>query len=177
MDKLDYHECYIILWPIEQKLDFLFLKWKSYERKCYTYGLILPSDFSFCGVLGWGFRRWSHAYLGPWCFLHILASYRMAQRDANPVCAEWRHPHMSITLSFLLKQGQDVQNQKQGQSAAPSLTLRDYAELCKLWYMFKRQDNASFGLLYSKMYLLRRVFQKNCSWWISYKKSSIGQST
>lgn len=177
MDKLDYHECYIILWPIEQKLDFLFLKWKSYERKCYTYGLILPSDFSFCGVLGWGFRRWSHAYLGPWCFLHILASYRMAQRDANPVCAEWRHPHMSITLSFLLKHGQDVQNQKQGQSAAPSLTLRDYAELCKLWYMFKRQDNASFGLLYSKMYLLRRVFQKNCSWWISYKKSSIGQST
>ena len=129
-----------------------------------------PFWFILLWCSGMGVRRWSHAYLGPWCFLHILASYRMAQRDANPVCAEWRHTHVSITLSFLLKHGQDVQNQKQGQSAAPSLTLRDYAELCKLWYMFKRQDNASFGLLYSKMYLLRRVFQKNCSWWISYKK-------
>ena len=154
-----------------------FFKWKSYERKCCKLDLILPSNFSFCGALGWGFRRWSRAYLGPWCFVHILASYRMAQRDADPVCAEWRCTHMSITLSFSLKHRQGLQNQKQGQSAVPSLTLRDSAELCKLRYMFKRQNNALIGLLYSKMYLLRRVFQKNCSWWIAYKKSSIGQST
>lgn len=129
MDELDYHECYIILWPIEQKPDFLFFKWKSYERKCYTYGLILPSDFFFYSALGWGFRRWSNAYLGPWCFLHIMASYMLTQRDANPVCAEWRHTHMSITLSFSLKHRQDVQNQKQGQRfhLSPSGILQNFA--------------------------------------------------
>ena len=66
------------------------LKYVMYAFKSFY---LLPSDFFFYSALGWGLRGWSNAYLGPWCFLHIMASYMLTQRDANPVCAEWRHTH------------------------------------------------------------------------------------